>query len=80
MTSPALSRLETSKRQPLLERVLTLCNVLALRPSDLFQAVENEAFPLGGVPWTDQPARLLAVPNWTWLAEDGRRKGGAART
>ncbi|HEX5403521.1 MAG TPA: helix-turn-helix transcriptional regulator [Pseudonocardiaceae bacterium] len=80
MTPPVLSRLETSKRAPHLERVLTLCNLLALRPSDLFQAVENEAFPMGGVPWTDQPARLLAAPNLTWLAQDGRRKGGAART
>ncbi|HEX5403569.1 MAG TPA: helix-turn-helix transcriptional regulator [Pseudonocardiaceae bacterium] len=79
VTSPVLSRLENMKRSPYLERVLELCNLLALRPSDLFQAVENEAFPMGGFPWTDQPGGLLAAPAVIWSPKDDKRRGGTTR-
>jgi transcriptional regulator with XRE-family HTH domain len=55
-----LCRVELGRRVPRLVLVLAMCNVLGLRFSDVMRAAEDEAFPLGNHPWTDDPRDLLA--------------------
>jgi DNA-binding XRE family transcriptional regulator len=59
MSVSVLSRIELARRVPGLRVALVVCNVLGIRFSDVMRAAEDEAFPLGGIPWTDHPARLL---------------------
>lgn len=65
MWVPVLSRIERARREPRLSLALTLCNLLGVRFSDVMRMAEDEAFPLGRGPWTDQPANLLGcTPLW----------------
>jgi transcriptional regulator with XRE-family HTH domain len=54
-----LCRIELARREPRLRVVLSLCNLLGVRFSDVLRMAEEEAFPLGRNPWTDRPEDLI---------------------
>jgi transcriptional regulator with XRE-family HTH domain len=58
-----LCRAELARRVPRLWLVLRICNVLGVRFSDVMRAAENEAFPHGATPWTDEPTEVLYAPD-----------------
>lgn len=57
-----LSRIENGQRIPRLDQIAALCNVVGVRLSDVLRFAEEEAYPLGGGPWTDQAGELLMGP------------------
>ena len=52
-------RIELGRRTPALDRLIMLCTVLGVRPSEVLRMAEDEAFPLDSAPWTASPAELL---------------------
>ena len=59
ISTSVLSRLESAARQPRLTVLLALSGVLGVRLSDVLRAAEDEAFPVGPVPWSDRSADLI---------------------
>jgi transcriptional regulator with XRE-family HTH domain len=57
-----LSRAELSRREPTLWLVLTVCQRLGIRFSDLMRMAEDEAFPIGREDWAYHPADLISHP------------------
>jgi transcriptional regulator with XRE-family HTH domain len=78
-----VSRIEMGLRMPRLDTLVRLCAVLGVRPSEVVQMAEDEAFPLDSSPWTARPAELLlnAVPRVVAMADvrsRNRAAGGGA--
>ena len=76
-------RIELGRRTPALDRLVRLCTVLGVRPSEVLRMAEDEAFPLDSAPWTASPAELLlsAVPGVVARADPTMRNrpaGGVA--
>jgi transcriptional regulator with XRE-family HTH domain len=76
-------RIELGRRTPPLDRLIRLCTVLGVRPSEVLRMAEDEAFPLDSAPWTASPAELLlrAVPGALAMADltvRNRPAGGGA--
>jgi transcriptional regulator with XRE-family HTH domain len=59
VSQSVLCRIEMGERVPQLRVVLTLCGVLGVRLSDILRIAEDEAYPIGVVPWTDHAHSLL---------------------
>lgn len=76
MGQPMLSRIETGQRVPRLDQLVALCAVVGVRLSDVLRLAEDEVFPLGGGPWTDEPESLLAGAD-RLLSRRPRRGGDA---
>lgn len=71
VSQSVLCRVELGRRVPHLPLVLSVCNVLGVRFSDVIRMAEDEAFPLGGTPWTAYPERLLAASPIVIVSERG---------
>jgi hypothetical protein len=54
-----LSRTELARRDQRLPLLLALSGVLGVRLSGVLRLAEDEAFPLGGLSWAEDPADLL---------------------
>jgi transcriptional regulator with XRE-family HTH domain len=52
VSQSVICRMELARREPSMHQVLTVCGVLAHRPSMLFRMAEDDAFPMGHGPWT----------------------------
>jgi transcriptional regulator with XRE-family HTH domain len=59
ISTSVLCRLERARREPRLTVLLVLAGALGVRLSDVLRAAEDEAFPLGPVPWSPRSAELL---------------------
>lgn len=60
VSNSVLSRVELARRPPRLELLLMVCHELGVRFSDVMRFAEDEAFPLGSEPWTDESFELIA--------------------
>jgi transcriptional regulator with XRE-family HTH domain len=79
VSASVLCRAELARREPRLHLLLTLCGVLGVRLSAVLRLAEDEALPLGTLPWTDDPADLMGhrSPGYpACLAEDRRATSG----
>jgi Helix-turn-helix len=59
VSASVLSRTELARRDQRLPLLLALSGVLGVRLSGVLRLAEDEAFPLGGLSWTEDPADLL---------------------
>jgi transcriptional regulator with XRE-family HTH domain len=76
VSQSVLCRVELGRRVPQLPLVLAVCNVLGVRFSDVMRAAEDEAFPLGGRPWINDPRELLAPSRPTYPIFSCVERGG----
>jgi transcriptional regulator with XRE-family HTH domain len=60
VSSSVLCRVELARREPRLHLLLALCGFLGVRLSAVLRIAENDALPIGALPWTADPAELLS--------------------
>lgn len=52
VSTSVICRLELARREASMPQLIGVCAALNRRFSDLLRIAEDEAFPLGGAPWT----------------------------
>jgi transcriptional regulator with XRE-family HTH domain len=69
-----LCRLEHADREPRLSVLVMLCGVLGMRFSDVLRMAEDEAFPVGAVPWSHHSVELIGHDPLLDVLLDGRSR------